>query len=182
MSVTTTCRAGVADDGDGHDADGAGAGDEHVLTKYRKRERCVHGVAEGIEDGRHFLVDLGIVAPDVGHGQGDVLGKTARPVHAHALRLRAQVPSACKAVAAAPADHVALAADNVAGVEVVYVGANSGNLADEFMANYHGHRDGALGPFVPLEDMHVSSADAGVADAHQHVIDADGRFRNVLQP
>jgi hypothetical protein len=29
----------------------------------------MHGVAEGIEDGRHFLVDLGIVPPDVGHGQ-----------------------------------------------------------------------------------------------------------------
>ena len=71
-------RAGVAHDGGRHDADGAGAGDQHVLAEHRETERGVHGVAEGIEDGGDVEIDAGGVAPDVGHGQRDVLGERAR--------------------------------------------------------------------------------------------------------
>jgi len=36
-------------DGRGHDADGPGPGDEHVLANKVVRERCVHGVSQRIE-------------------------------------------------------------------------------------------------------------------------------------
>jgi hypothetical protein len=33
-----------------------------------------------------------------------------------------------------------------------------------------------------LEDVHVGAADAGISDAHQHVIDADRWFGYIFQP
>jgi hypothetical protein len=42
-------RAAVTRNGHGHDADGAGAGDEHVLADHIEGERGVRGVAERIE-------------------------------------------------------------------------------------------------------------------------------------
>ena len=139
-------------------------------------------VAERIEDGRDFLVDSGMVPPDVGHGQGDVFGKCTGAVDADALGLGAEMAAACHAVSTASADDVALAADNVAGEEVVDVGADLDDFADELVADGHGDFDGFLGPVVPLEDVHVGAADAGVAHANQNVIDTDGRLWNVFQP
>ena len=47
-----------------------------------------------------------------------ILGEGPRPVHAHARGVLAEVAPAGQAVAAAAADHVPLAADEVAGLEV----------------------------------------------------------------
>ena len=60
-------------------------------------------------------IDARLVVPDVGHRQRDVLGERAGPVDADALGVLAQVPAAGQAVAAAAADDVPLAADDVAG-------------------------------------------------------------------
>ena len=122
-------RAGVAHDRGRHAADRAGAGDEHVLAEHGEGERGVDGVAERVEDRGDVHVDAGPVVPDVRHRQRDELGEGAGPVHADALRVRAQVPPAGQAVAAAAADDVALAADQVAGVEVAHVGADLDDLA-----------------------------------------------------
>ena len=97
---------------------GPGAGDQHVLAQHGERERGVHGVAERVEDRGDVAVDAVVVVPDVGHRQREVLGERARAVDADALRVLAQVPPAGEAVAAAAADDVPLAADDVAGVEV----------------------------------------------------------------
>ena len=40
-----------------HDADGTGAGDQHILAQHRKRERRVHRVAERIENRRDIEID-----------------------------------------------------------------------------------------------------------------------------
>ena len=103
--------AGVADDRGGHQADRPGAGDQHVLAEDREGERRVDRVAERVEDRGDLLVDARPVVPDVGHRQGDVLGERAVPADAEADRVGAQVAPAGQAVAAAAADHVALAAD-----------------------------------------------------------------------
>ena len=63
-------------------------------------------------------------------------------VDADALGVRAQVAAAGHAVAAAPADDVALAADDVAGREVVDVRADLDHLADELVAD-HQRRPGS---------------------------------------
>ena len=95
----------------------------------------MHGVAERIEDRRDVAVDARGVAPDVRHRQRDVLGERARVVDADPVRVRAQVPPARHAVAAAAAHEVALAADEVAGREVVDVGSDCDHLADELVAD-----------------------------------------------
>ena len=80
-------RAGVAHHGNSHDADGPGAGDQHVFSEHRKRERCVDSVAEGVKDCSNFLIDTGMVTPDVGHRQRNEFGKSARAIDAYALRV-----------------------------------------------------------------------------------------------
>ena len=108
-------RPGVAGDGGGHDADGAGTGDEDVFAEDGEGERGVDGVAEGIEDGGDFERDAGGVPPDVGHGQDDELGEGAVAIDADADGVGAEMAAAGEAVAAASADDVAFAGDDVAG-------------------------------------------------------------------
>ena len=109
MSVTTTCRAPAwRTTAAAMIPIGPGAGDQHVLPEHGERERRVHGVAEGIEDRGDIQVDARRVLPDVRHGQRDELGERARAIDADALGVRAEVPAAGHAVAAAPAHEVAL--------------------------------------------------------------------------
>ena len=79
-------RAGVPGHGGGHDADGPGAGDEHVLAEHREGQGGVDGIAEGVEDRGDVPGHARIVPPDVGHGQGNVLGECAGTVHARRRR------------------------------------------------------------------------------------------------
>ncbi len=44
----------MAGDGDGHQADGPGTGDQHVFADQREAQRGVDGIAEGVEDGAEF--------------------------------------------------------------------------------------------------------------------------------
>ena len=173
--------AGVAHHRDGHEADGPGPGDQHVLAQDLEAQGRVDGVAEGIEDGRHVLVDAGPVVPDVGHGQGDVLGEGAVPAHAQADAVRAEVAVAGQAVTAASADHVALAADDVAGMEVADVAADLHDLAHELVADHERRPDGPLGPGVPGGDVQVRAADAGLAHLDEDVVDAHGGLRHLGQ-
>ncbi len=59
-------------------------------------------------------------------------------VDADALSVGAEMPTACHAIAAAPADDVALAADDVPGIEVVDIGADLHNFADKLVTDGHG--------------------------------------------
>ena len=174
--------ARVADDRDGHAADRAGAGDEHVLAEHRERERRVDGVAERVEDRGDVLVDPGPVVPDVRHRQRDQLGEGARPLHAEPDRVRAQVPPPGHAVAAAAADDVALAADDVAGMEVAHVRADLDDLAHELVPDHERHRDRLLRPGIPRVDVEVGAADPGLAHPDQDVVDPDLRLGDILEP
>ena len=109
--------------------------DEDVLAEDRERERGVDRVAERVEDRGDLLVDAGPVVPDVRHRQHDVLGEGAVAPDAEPDRVGAQVAPPGQAVAAPAADDVALAADEVAGMEVVHVAADLDDLADELVAD-----------------------------------------------
>ena len=78
-------------------------------------------------------------------------------------RVRAEMAAAGQAVAAASADDVAFAADDVAGLKIGDVGADLDDFADEFVADDHRHGDGLLRPLVPLVDVQVGAADAGAS-------------------
>ena len=175
-------RARMPRDGDRHAADRPGAGDEHVLTEHRERERRVHRVPERVEDRGHLLVDARPVVPDVRHRQRHELGESARPLHAEPDRVGAEMAPPGHAVAAAAADDVALAADDVARVEVAHVRADIDDLADELVPDHERHRNRLLRPGVPRVDVEVGAADAGLPHPDQHVVDADLRLRDVLEP
>ena len=101
----------------------------------------------------------------------DVLGEAARALHAQAERVRAEMPAAGEAAAAAAADDVTLAAHDLAGPKVRDIGAHLDDLADELVPDDQGHRNRGPGPVVPLVDVQVGSADAGHQDADEHVVD-----------
>ena len=111
-----------------------------------------------------------------------ILGERAGPIDADALRVLAQMPAAGQAVAAAAADDVPLAADDLADVKIVDVGADLDDLADELVADDHRHGDRLLRPGVPVVDVQVGAADAGAQHLDQHVVDADRRHRHVVEP
>ncbi|GAA3209727.1 hypothetical protein GCM10020256_07200 [Streptomyces thermocoprophilus] len=130
--------AGVLGDGGGHQADGAGAGDQHVLVDEGEGQRGVHGVAERVEDRRDVQVDLDPVHPHIGGGQGYVLGERAVAADTEADGGTAQVTASGEAVAALAAHEVPLAADQVAGLDVGDVAAGVDDLADELVPDDEG--------------------------------------------
>jgi hypothetical protein len=166
----------------GHATDRAGARDQHILAQDGECQRRVDGIAERVEDGGDLRVDPGPVVPDVRHRQGDQLGERPGAIDADTLRVGAQLPAPGHAVAAAAADHVALAAHEVAGVEVADVVSDGNDLAHELVADDERHRDRALRPGVPAVDVHVGAADSGAVHADQDVVDAVLRLGHVLQP
>src|SRR4029077_3155320 len=86
------------------------------------------------------------------------------------------------AVPAPPADDVALAANEVAHLEVAYVRAEGHDLAGGLVGDHHGHRDRLLPPRVPAVDVEVGAADPGLVNADQDVVDAGLGRRHVLEP
>ena len=130
---------------------------------------------------RHRWSTWGCVPPDVGHGQRNEFSETAGPVHAHARGMRAKMPPAGHAIAAAAAHHVAFARDQFAGMKVDDVGADLDDLADELVANGHGDRNGLLRPLVPIVDVNVGTADAGTVHADQHINNTDGEAQECLR-
>src|SRR5579875_1369021 len=142
----------------------------------------MHRVTERIEDGGHVEINGGIVVPNVGHRQGDVLGERTGAMDADALRVLAQMTAPGQAIATAAANDVALAADDLAGVEVGDVGADSHNLADELVADDHRYRNGFPCPVIPFPDVDIGATNASAPDADQHIIDADFRRRYVFEP
>ena len=163
-------RAHVAGDGGGHDADGAGARDEHVLAHEVEGEGGVRGVAERVEDRGEVVGDVVGDAEGVEGRDDEVLGEGALAVHAHAHGVAAQVPAAGAAVAAEAAGDVALAGDAVADREAAHLDAHVDDLAHVLVAHLHRHGDRLLRPVVPLPDVHVGAADRRLADADEDVV------------
>jgi hypothetical protein len=174
--------AGMANDGGRHQPDRARARDQDVLAEDRERQRRVDGVAERIEDRRDLLVDARPVVPDVRHRQGDVLGERTVASDPQSDRVGAEVAPAGKAVTAATADDVTLAAHEIAWPEIADVAADLDDLADELVTHDERRPDRFGSPRVPARDVEVGAADPRPVDPDQHVIDPDVGLRDVLEP
>ena len=142
-------RAGMTGNDRRHDPDRAGSRDEDVLTEDRESQRGMDGVSERVEDGRHVEVDASQVAPDVRGRQRDVFRESPREIDPDPLYPGTLHTPARDAVAAPPADQMALTAHEVTHLEVVDVDAELHDLADEFVADDQRHRDVRLRPGVP---------------------------------
>src|SRR4029079_7215857 len=175
-------RAGVARDGDRHAPDRAGPRHEHVLAEDGERQRGVHGVAERVEDRGDLVGDARPVVPDVGHGERDVLGERAWPLHPQPDRVGAEMPATRHAVPATPADDVALTAHALSDGEPADGGAHLDALADELVADHERDRDRPLRPRIPAVDVDVGPADPSDTDPDQDVVDPDLRLGDLLEP
>ena len=163
MSVMTTLRAPDAlRDQRAHDADRAGAGDQHVLADQIEGQRGVHGIAERVEDRGDLVGHVVGDRHDIVLRDRQIFAEGARPVDADAERVAAEMPAAGAAVAAMAADDMAFARDALADLVFGDGRAEIGDRADEFMAGDHRHRHGLLRPLVPIVDMHVGAADRGL--------------------
>ncbi len=114
--------------------------------------------------------------------QDDVFGERPVALDPQAHRVRAEVALPGHAVPAAAAGDVALAAHEVARVEVGHVAADLDDLADELMADDERRPNGLRGPAVPRFDVEVGAADPGLVDPDQDVIDAGDGLGDRLEP
>ena len=175
-------RADVLADARGDDADGAGAGDQHVLAHHVELQRAVRGVAVGVEERGQLGRDGVRDRPEVGGGHDDVFGERAGARDADAHRVRAQVLAAGAAVAAVAADQVAFGRHAVAQRIAGDARAHLDDAADELMADHQARRDGALAPVVPLVDVQVGAADGGFLELDQHLVRAGRGHRHLFHP
>ena len=75
---------------------------------------------------------------------------------------------------------MAFARNQLPGPKVVDVGTDGDDLSDELMANRHRYCDRLASPVIPIEDMNIGAANPRPQNTNQDVIDANGRFWNVL--
>ena len=85
-------------------------------------------------------------------------------------------------LAAATADKVTFAADDIAGREVADIGTDFDDLADELVADRHRDGDSFLRPGVPVVDMEVGAADASAEHLDENVVDPDFRDGDFFEP
>ena len=168
--------AGVAGDGGGHDADGAGAGDEDVFAEDGEGERGVDCIAEGIEDGGDRRASMpGACCQMLVMGRTMYSAKAPLRLTPTPLVWAQRWRRPARQLRQRPQTTWPSPRDDVAESEVVDVGAEVDDLADELVADGEAGRGWCAGPGVPLVDVEVGAADAGVEDADLDVVDA--RFR-----
>ena len=86
------------------------------------------------------------------------------------------------AVTAVAAGDMTFAGNAVAQLKAANFLADTHHFADVFMPHYHRNRNVLLRPLVPVVDMHVSTANRGLANFNQQIVVADFRFRYVGHP
>ena len=91
------------------------------------------------------------------------------------------MPAPGHAVSASPTHNMALAGNQVADRQVRDVAAVRLDNADELVADGPGCADSLFRPVVPLVNMDVGTADRGLLDADQDVVDSDLRDQDIAQ-
>ena len=157
-------------------ADRSAAEHQHGAAGHLGLEHGVHRVAHRVHDGADLGRDA-VELHDVGGRHRDVLGEGAVPVHADDLGALAEVGRAQPALQAVAADDVALGGHQVAHGEQpggLGLAAELDDLARELVADDDRRLEPVAGPAVPLPDVEVGAADAGVVDPNQHVAGTAG--------
>mmetsp|Transcript_85169 Transcript_85169/g.244467 ORF Transcript_85169/g.244467 Transcript_85169/m.244467 type:complete len:357 (-) Transcript_85169:188-1258(-) len=172
-------RTHMLADRHGHDADGAGTRDEHVLAHEVEGQGRVRGISQGVHEAchivRHFVVEL----EDILGGKAEVFCEGTGPINTDTGGRPAQVPPAGAAIAAHSARDVTFANDAGTQLQAPHLGAELLDHTTVLVANDHRGRDGALRPVVPLVDVDVGAADGRLLDLDQHVIRANRGLRHV---
>ena len=131
------------------------------------------GVAEGVKERDDLFVEALVHRDHIGGGDAEILGKSAVPVHAHALGTFAPLDLAGAAVAAGAAADVAFAGDQLADLQAGDALTQFGDLAHILVADGHAGLHMGSGPVGPVVNMYVGTADGGLVDLDQHLAGAD---------
>ena len=87
--------------------------------------------------------------------------------------MSAQLATTSQAVAASTTDQMAFTTDQITDFEIIDVATEFNHMANEFVTDNQRHRNGALGPGIPIINMQISAADTGAIDANEHVVNAN---------
>src|ERR1051325_4440655 len=120
----------------------------------------MHGIAKRIENRSHIQIDIRLVMPHIGHRERNVFGESARPIDADPFGIGARRPAPGEAVAAASANNVPLAANDLTWEKIGHVRAYLDDFTYELVPYDHGHRDSLFRPGVPFVNVNVCAADA----------------------
>ena len=163
-----TAGACVLADASGHNADGAGAGDQHVFAHQIPHQSGVGGIAESVKEGNHIFVQILVDGDDIGGGDTQVLCESTVAVDAHAKGVLTPLNVAVVAVAAVAAGDMALAADTLANGKAGDTLAQGSDLAHILVADGHTWLDMLGSPIVPLIDVDIGATDGGLMDLDQN--------------
>ena len=141
----------------------------------------MRGVSKRIEAGEHVGRNRRVHVHGVAGGNAQEFSERPVAVHAHPLRILAEVAPAREAVATLAAHNMAFAVDEVTGLEALHVAAGLDDLADELVADHHRRPDGLLRPGIPIVDVHIGAADRGLLDLDEHVVDAGLRHGHLRE-
>ena len=142
----------------------------------------MNSIAEGIEGGNDILGDARVHFVDIARGNREKLRKRALAIDADTEGVWAQVLATTEAIAAATADNVALAGNQIADLQIRYARADGLHYATKLMTDGHRHGNRALRPGIPFVNMDIGTADGSLADANERVHRSDFGFGNILQP
>jgi len=142
----------------------------------------MNSVTKRIKDRGDLRIDFGIVSPDVAHWENDVFRKASWPIDPDSLCVRAQVAAASQAIPAAAASYMPFPADQLSDSIIGNVRPDRNDFANEFVPDNKRHGYRFLCPIVPLIDMEIRATDPGEKHANLHIVDAEFRFRHVIEP
>src|ERR1700679_1433359 len=160
-------RATSPRDGDRHQANWAGTGDQNILRGDFTGQHGVHGVAERIQSVCVALWDRWFDFPDSADGGNYVFGEAAVGVDADDFHILANVRLSHAAGAAVAAINVHLGAGEIGGLHRRGLGADFFDVPAEFVAEGHRRVDTGGRPTVPAVDMQIGAANRSSAHPHQ---------------
>jgi hypothetical protein len=97
--------------------------------------------------------------PRVACRDRDKFGPGTGAINADAQCVRAKVAAAGKTISAMPASDMAFPDDEIALRKPTHICSNRRDLADEFVADGHRHRNCLLRPIIPVVNVNISAAD-----------------------
>src|SRR5262249_44584079 len=150
--------AGAFANRNGHATNRTRTGNEHVFADEIERQRCMDGVAQRIETGKHFQRDGRIAVPAVLLRDRYEFCPSTGTIDPDTARVWTQMPSPRETIATMPAGDVTFGYNQIALRKTFHVIAHAIDNADKLVANYHRHRNRLLRPRVPIVDVHVRAA------------------------
>ena len=122
----------------------------------------MNGISKRIEEGCGFGINVRVVVPDIGHGQYQIFGESARAVDANPFGISAKMAAPGQAVATTTADDMPFATDNFSSMEVGDIGTDCDDFTDKLVAYNQRDWDRAASPVVPSMNVYVCATNSSL--------------------